>query len=136
MLKMQRLKHAMQNATAVNAAALVALKAFWKISARWLLNDADQLKLLGLSEVSTIESWRTSAAVDLPFEVITRLSLVLGIYKAINTLLPVPERADAWMRKPNMAPFLDGQSALDRMLSGSIDDLYAVCRYLDGEITH
>ena len=31
-------------------------------------------------------------------------------------LLPEPQRAHDWLRKPNAAPFLGGCSALDRML--------------------
>ena len=38
---------------------------------------------------------------------------------SLHVLFPVPERADAWVRRPNSAPFLGGQSALDRMLAGT-----------------
>jgi hypothetical protein len=42
-----------------------------------------------------------------------------------------PAAADAWVRKPNTAPLFGGQSALARMLSGNVADLYVVRQYLD-----
>ena len=48
-------------------------------------------------------------------------------------LLPVPERANEWIRKPNDAPFLGGSSALQRMLGGQVADLYVVRQYLDAQ---
>jgi len=65
----------------------------------------------------------------LPRDTLERISVLLGIYKAINILLPVRERAAAWIKKPNKA--FGGESALDVMLKGRVDNLYAVRRYLD-----
>jgi len=58
---------------------------------------------------------------------------VFGIYKALQELLPNPTRADAWIKRPNTAPLFNGESALSRMLSGNVADLYVVRRYLDSE---
>ena len=41
--------------------------------------------------------------------------------------------ADEWVRKPNTAPPFGGGSALERMLSGQVADLYVVRQYLDAE---
>ena len=60
-----------------------------------------------------------------------RISYVLGIYKALQVLFPDPTRADAWLRKPNAALPFGGGSALDRMLSGNVADLFVVRSYLD-----
>ena len=62
-----------------------------------------------------------------------RLSYLLGIYRALQILLPRPEAADGWIRRPNNAPPFNGQTALDRMLSGRVADLYVVRHYLDGQ---
>ena len=62
-----------------------------------------------------------------------RLSYLFGIYKDLQVLLPEPEAADAWVRKPNAAPPFGGRSALERMLSGHVADLYVVREYLDAE---
>ena len=55
------------------------------------------------------------------------------LWALVEPLLPVPERANAWIRKPNAAPFLGGRSALDRMLAGQVADLFVVRQYLDAE---
>jgi hypothetical protein len=65
--------------------------------------------------------------------VLERISYVLGIYKALQILLPDPARADAWVRASNGAPLFAGRSALERMLAGNVSDLYAVRSYLDAE---
>jgi len=59
------------------------------------------------------------------------LSYILGIYKALQVLLPSTESADAWVKKPNTAPLFGGKSALDRMLGGNVADLLVVRQYLD-----
>jgi hypothetical protein len=59
--------------------------------------------------------------------------LPAGIYKSLQILLPEPGAADAWVRKPNTAAPFGGRSALDRMLSGQVADLYVVRQYLDAE---
>jgi len=37
------------------------------------------------------------------------------------------------VRKPNNEPLFGGRSALERMLSGQVADLYVVRQYLDAE---
>ena len=58
---------------------------------------------------------------------------VLGIYKALQILLPDGQAADAWIRQPNTAPMFGGRSALDRMMSGQVADLFVVRQYLDAQ---
>ena len=55
----------------------------------------------------------------------------MGIYKGLQIL--VPASADKWVRKPNRAQLFAGQSALDRMVSGNVADLYVVRQYIDGQ---
>ena len=50
---------------------------------------------------------------------------------AIERVHAPPERADAWVRKPNDAPLFGGDSALARMLGGQVADLFQVRQYLD-----
>ena len=70
----------------------------------------------------------------LPQDTLERISYVLGIYRALQILLPDPERADVWVRRPNDAPLFGGASALDRMLGGQVADLFVVRQYLDAEL--
>ena len=91
------------------------------------------MTLLGLRSRSTYHVWKDGRAGALPRDTLERVSYVLGIYKALQLLLPTDESADAWIRKPNTAPVFGGRSALDRLLSGNVADLYEVRRYLDAQ---
>jgi len=110
-----------------------ALRAFFAIAERWDLRVNEQRRLLGEPPESTFYKWKRERDAQLSRDVLERISYVLGIYKNLGILFPEPERADAWIRKPNAAPTFAGQSALDRMLSGNVADLYVVRQYLDAQ---
>ena len=110
-----------------------ALRAFTNIAEAWGLSVAEQLKLLGLASRSTFFKWRREREPRLPRDTLERLSYLLGIYKALQILLPDARAADQWVRMPNQAPLFGGRSALDRMLSGQVSDLFVVRQYLDAE---
>ncbi|HEY0180273.1 MAG TPA: MbcA/ParS/Xre antitoxin family protein [Dokdonella sp.] len=110
-----------------------ALRAFFAIAERWGLRVAEQRRLLGDPPESTFYKWKRERDATLGRDVLERISYVLGIYKDLQILFPEAERADAWVRKPNAAPTFGGQSALERMLSGNVADLYVVRQYLDAQ---
>jgi uncharacterized protein (DUF2384 family) len=116
-----------------SAAAAIGLRAFARIADLWHLSVAEQLKLLGLSSRSTYFKWRKDPQVKLPRDTLERISYVLGIYKALQLLLPDTRAADEWLRRPNEATVFGGRSALERMLSGNVADLYIVRQYLDAQ---
>ena len=109
------------------------LRAFVNIAEAWGLSIAEQLGLLGIASRSTFFKWRRERDPKLPRDTLERLSYVLGIYKSLQILLPDAKAADAWIRKPNLATPFGGGSALERMLSGQVADLYVVRQYLDAE---
>lgn len=109
------------------------LRAFANIAEAWGLTVAEQLQLLGIASRSTFFKWRREPSPRLPRDTLERLSYLLGIYKSLQILLPDPKAADEWLRRPNTAPLFGGRSALDRMLSGQVADLYVVREYLDAE---
>lgn len=114
------------------------LRTFFNIATkRWGLNEQEQMQILGVESRSTIQKWKARAKahaeISLGRDALERISYVLGIYKAINILLPVPERADGWMRASNRAPIFGGKRPLDRMTSGNVSDLYVVRQYLDAQ---
>jgi hypothetical protein len=109
------------------------LRAFANIAEAWNLSVAEQLKLLGIGSRSTFFKWRREREPRLPRDTLERLSYLLGIYKSLQILIPDPRAADEWVRKPNAAPLFGGRSALERMLSGQVADLYVVRQYLDSE---
>lgn len=110
-----------------------ALRTFFNIARDWRLSTQEQMQLLGLSASSTFFKWKKDPAVTLPRDTLERISYIFGIYKALQILLPEQQAADNWVRKPNQAPPFGGRSALERMLSGNVADLFVVRQYLDAE---
>ncbi len=114
--------------------ANAALQAFFNLAERWGLSAKEERVLLGSPPESTFFKWKAEqAARRLSRDVLERISYLLGIYKALRLLLPSARAADEWLRKPNAAPLFNGQSALGRMLGGSLVDLADVRRYLDAQ---
>lgn len=109
------------------------LRTFFAIAAAWKLSSAEAMTLLGLRSRSTYHVWKEGRSGALPRDTLERISYVLGIYKALQLLLPSQEAADAWVRKPNAAPPFGGRSALERLMSGHVADLYEVRRWLDAQ---
>jgi len=110
-----------------------ALRIFFRIADAWKLSNTEQMTLLGVSRTKFF-SWKAGTLRGgLDKGTIERLSLIFGIYSALQVLLPIPERADAWISKPNTAPLFGGECALARMLGGQVSDLYVVRQYLDAQ---
>jgi hypothetical protein len=119
-------------AVSPQAMAAAGLRAFERIAAAWGLSVDEQRVLLGDPPRSTFFAWRKQPErAQLPRDTLERLSLLLGIWKSLEILLPQPAAADTWMRQPNSAPGFGGRSALQRMLAGNVADLLFVRRHLD-----
>ncbi|TAN02914.1 MAG: DUF2384 domain-containing protein [Rhodanobacteraceae bacterium] len=125
--------HAVYQAQPDAALAAPALRAFFKLAERWNLRVAEQRKLLGDPPESTFYKWKRERDGALGRDTLERISYLLGIFKALAILFPQADRADAWLRKPNTAPTFGGKSALERMLSGNVADLFVVRQYLDAQ---
>lgn len=109
-----------------------AVRAFERLADAWELSADERRKLLGDLPSSTYFKYRrTPTAARLTRDTLERISHLLGIFKSINVLLPRREAADAWIRRPNVAPLFKGRSALDYLLSGDFAALVDVRRYLD-----
>ena len=117
----------------VDSTGGAGLRAFARIAELWRLSIDQQLTLLGIASRSTYFKWRKEAQPRLPRDTLERLSYLLGIYKALQLLLPEPHAADEWIHRPNDAPLFDGKPALERLLSGNVADLYVVRQYLDAQ---
>ncbi|MXP29109.1 DUF2384 domain-containing protein [Porphyrobacter algicida] len=111
-----------------------ALRTFFNISNAWKLTDVEEATILGISDLAVLKRWKEGEGSTLSFETRTRISYILGIYKALHILIPQKQYADEWVRRPNSAPGFDGTSALDRILSGKVEDLQFVRRYLDAQL--
>jgi hypothetical protein len=113
--------------------APAALRTFFRIASAWELTQVEARALLGDPPESTYYKWKSGKVGSVPSDLLERISYVLGIYKALQILLPDPAAADAWVRRPNAAPLFNGRSALELMLSGQVADLFLVRQYLDWE---
>ena len=110
-----------------------ALRTFFRIAQSWRLSVDEQMILLGVTARSTFFKWKKDSNAVLPKDTLERISYILGVYKALQILLPDEKAADEWVRRPNAAPSFGGRSALDRMLSGQVADLFVVRQYLDAQ---
>lgn len=110
------------------------LRSFFRLAEEWCLTEAEQLILIGSTSTSELSDWRQGKIGSATNGTLERISYLLGIYKAIHTLLPNPAQANAWIRAANTASLFDGGSALDLMLNGKASDLHAVRAFLDGQL--
>ena len=108
-----------------------ALRAFFRIAAVWQLSVVEQRALLGWPAASTYHKYKSGDLGALSFDTLTRLSLLLGIYKSLQLLYPEPPFADNWIRMPNTNLLFGGTPPLTLMTDGGIDGLYKVRRLLD-----
>jgi hypothetical protein len=110
-----------------------ALRTFFRIAEAWGLSNDEQMVLLGVTARSTFFKWRKEGEGLLPKDTLERISYILGIWKALQILLPDERAADDWIKRPNDAPLFGGRPALARMLSGHVADLFVVRQYLDAQ---
>lgn len=122
-----------QAGTATRDLSGPALRAFFAITAAWDLTAAQERRLLGDPPSSTFFKMKRDKEGTITRDQLERVSYVLGIYKALQILFPDTSRADAWIKAPNTAPCFGERSALDRMLSGNVADLFVVRQYLDAQ---
>jgi len=109
-----------------------ALRTFFNIAAAWQLSVLEHRALLGWPAASTFHKYKAGEHGALTYDTLTRLSLVMGIYKSLQLLYPEPSFSDAWPRMPNSHPLFGGRPALTLMTDGGIDGLFRVRRLLDG----
>ena len=108
-----------------------AIRAYFNVAAAWNLNNEEQCGLLGWLPQSTFYKYKAGKVGALAYDVLMRISLVLGIYKALHILYAEPDLADRWVKLPNSNPLFGGKPALTLMTEGGMDGLYQVRRLLD-----
>jgi len=108
-----------------------AMRAFFNVSTAWQLGVEEQRALLGWPPESTFYKYKAGQVSTLPYDMLMRISLVLGIYKDLHILYPEAELADRWVKLPNSNPLFGGKPARALMVEGGIDALYQVRRLLD-----
>ena len=129
-----------------------ALKGLFRIAAHWKLKDEATRALLGGISSGSFYILKSDATSDartmratgggrrsaphpmhgkaLDQDQLTRISLLIGIYKALNILFG-QDLADAWISLPNTNPMFGGQSPIDYMKAGGIPAFVRVRQLLD-----
>lgn len=107
-----------------------ALKAFFKIVETWKVRDEDARILLGGLSNGPYYKWRKEPDRTLDADVLTRISYLIGIFKALNILYG-ETLADEWVRLPNRNPIFGGKTPLAYMMSGGVPALQTVRRLLN-----
>lgn len=107
-----------------------ALRAFFNIMGAWGVRDSDGMALLGGMSHGKYYGLKKSAAGVLDQDRLCRVSLLIGIFKALNILYG-RALADAWVSRPNAGRIFGGASPLDYMLRGGLPAMQTVRRLLD-----
>lgn len=109
-----------------------SFRIFLGVADKWDLKVQERITLLGGISEATYYNWKKEGVTKLDHDQLERLSLLLGIWKGMRLLFANPDSGIKWLKANNRDLPFGGQSPLSTMLRGSIDDLYAVRRYLDG----
>jgi hypothetical protein len=107
-----------------------ALKAFFTMAARWKLRDEDARALLGGVSNGPFYEMKRDPDRTLDADRLTRVSYLLGIFKALGVLYS-EALADQWIQRPNTNPLFGGLSPLAYMIRGGLPAMQTVRRLLD-----
>lgn len=107
-----------------------ALEAFLRLADIWRLTSRQASALVGESE----RTWFRIKAKQWPGvlsqDALTRISALIGIYKALHLLFSAP-LADEWVRRPNSETLFAGVSPLETMIREGIPAMLRTRAYVD-----
>jgi len=106
-----------------------AMEAFFRIMEKWSLRDEDAKALLGGTSHGKYYELKRSHRGLLTQDELTRVSLLIGIFKALNILFS-SNLANQWVVRPNTNPMFNNQPPLAVLRSG-IPGMLGVRRLLD-----
>ncbi|MGE3230217.1 MAG: antitoxin Xre/MbcA/ParS toxin-binding domain-containing protein [Hyphomicrobium sp.] len=108
-----------------------AIGAFLNAMARWRVRDEDARGLLGGMSNGPFYAMKKDRARTLDADTLTRISYLVGIFKALN-ILHSEALADEWVQLPNSNRIFAGRTPLDYMIKGGLPAMQTVRRLLDG----
>jgi uncharacterized protein (DUF2384 family) len=109
-----------------------ALEVFFNIARAWRLPTEMQKRLLGSPPSSTFFRWRKGMVAALSLDALDRIGMVVAIYGALQELFGNAPDTLRWLNSPNSDPLFAGQSPLESMAQGRLEDLALVRRYVQG----
>jgi hypothetical protein len=107
-----------------------AIRGLLRIATHWKLRDEDTRALLGGMSSGSFYALKNRSSRSLDEDQLTRISLLIGMYKALNILYS-QKLADAWIMLPNANPMFGGDSPLKYVKKGGIPALLRVRQLLD-----
>jgi hypothetical protein len=107
-----------------------AIKAFMKLRDLWELRDEDARQLLGGISNGAFYELKKKPRVSLDQDRLTRISILTGIFKALNILYS-KKLADRWIQLPNDNPMFEGAAPLSYMTKGGLPAMLRVRQLLD-----
>jgi len=107
-----------------------AIKAFFKMARCWKLRDEDARQFLGGISNGAFYHLKGGTARKLDQDKLTRVSILVGIFKALNILYS-KKLADAWIGLPNTNPIFGGITPLAYMIRGGMPAMMRVRQLLD-----
>jgi hypothetical protein len=107
-----------------------AIKGLLRIAMHWNLRDEDTRVLLGGISSGSFYALKNRTTKMLDEDRLTRISLLIGIYKALNILYS-EKLADAWITLPNTNPMFGGDSPLNYVKRGGIPAFVRLRQLLD-----
>jgi hypothetical protein len=107
-----------------------AIPAFFKLAEAWQVRDDAARQLLGGVSNGVYYQLKRGQKKALDQDKLTRISLLVGIFKALNILYS-RKLADAWISLPNSNPMFEGESPLAYMIRGGVPALVRVRQLLD-----
>jgi hypothetical protein len=116
-----------------SGAANPVLQVFEGLVRAWSLSPEEEMSILDIKTAVELAWVKQAEKEAVPTAVIERIAVLLDIFKAINVLLPVRARADAWIRRPNQGRLFGGRQPLDLMIE-SLAGIYTVRQYLLAEV--
>jgi hypothetical protein len=107
-----------------------AVRAFLKMSELWELRDEDARRVLGGMSNGAFYEWKRKSRGPLDQDRLTRISVLTGIFKALNILYS-KKLADRWVQLPNENPMFEGDTPLTYMIKGGLPAMLRVRQLLD-----
>jgi hypothetical protein len=107
-----------------------AIAAFFKICQVWQLRDESSRLLLGGLSNGAFYQLKRGQRKTLDQDRLTRISLILGIFKSLNILYS-RKLADSWVNLPNANPMFSGETPLTYLIRGGVPAFMRVRQLLD-----
>jgi len=107
-----------------------AIKAFLNIMEKWGVRDEDARTLLGGISNGRFYEIKKKPDRTLDADTLTRISYLVGIFKALNILYS-EKLADAWVRRANTNRIFGGETPLAYMMKGGLPAMQIVRRLVD-----